>query len=721
MPCMVQHPFSDPDLDIEERIDDLISRLTLGEKTSQLLYASPEISRLGIPAYNWWNEALHGVGRAGRATVFPQAIGLAATFDPALVGRVATAIADEARAKHHEAARNGQHGQYKGLTFWTPNINIFRDPRWGRGQETYGEDPYLTGEIGAAFVRGLQGSDQHYLKTAACAKHYAVHSGPEPERHVFDAVVDDHDLWETYLPAFKRLVDEGVESVMGAYNRMNGEPCCGSELLLVTILRGEWEFAGHVVSDCGAVGDFHEHHKVTSTAAESAALAVHKGCDLNCGKVYEHLNEALERNLLDEADIDRSLRRLLRTRFKLGMFDPPDRVRFAATPMSVVHSEAHRELARQAARESIVLLKNKGILPLPSDTERAMVVGSNATNVEILMGNYYGMSPQLTTILEGIAAKVSEYTIIDFAKDCHIDHPSAESLKRGFYAGRAAKVVIACLGLAPMLEGEEGESIASTARGDRESIKLPQHQVDYIKSMAGGDAKLVLVLAGGSAIDFSDIEDLCDAIVMVWYPGEAGGEAIAEVLFGETTPSGRLPVSFPREEDLPPFRDYSMRGRTYRYAKARPIYPFGYGLSYTNFAYGAATASENQLPVLGPRTDGHAAAREGTAITVTVEVTNSGRITGDEVVQVYWRAVQAPFACPEATLVGFRRSRIAAGKTKRVAIEIPTERLTLVDAGGRSARPPGDYELLIAGASPGERSRELGVAFAAPIHIAVGE
>jgi beta-glucosidase len=571
---------------LQERVRDLVSCMTLEEKVSQMVYDAPAIERLGIPAYNWWNECLHGVGRAGVATVFPQAIGLAATWDTDLIYRVATAISDEARAKHHEALRRGIHKQYLGLTFWSPNVNIFRDPRWGRGQETWGEDPFLTGEMGAAFVRGLQGDHPKYMKTAACAKHYAVHSGPEKDRHAFNAVVSRRDLYATYLPAFKKLVTEAkVEAVMGAYNRLLGEPCCASQLLLGEILRGQWDFQGHVVSDCWALNDIHTSHQVTQDAAESAALALKAGCDIECGATYAYLGEAVERGLITEADIDRSLVRTLTTRFKLGMFDPPSEVPYASIPMSVVGCEAHRQLAYEAAAKSVVLLKNKdNILPIGDQVRSIFITGPTAANVDILLGNYFGLNTTLTTLLEGIVGCVPEGIRIEYHPGCQLTAPNAIPISWAPFMAERSDLTIACMGTSPLMEGEQGASILSAQEGDRSDIALPESQAAYIRAIAARGAKIVLVLTGGSPIALGELADLVQAVVFVWYPGQEGGKAVADVLFGQAVPSGKLPLTFPRSlDDLPPFEDYNMAGRTYRYSTAEPLYPFGFGLSYSRF------------------------------------------------------------------------------------------------------------------------------------------
>lgn len=689
-----QFPYQNPDLPIEDRIADLLSRLTLDEKIDQMGYQAAAIPRLSIPAYNYWNEALHGVARNGRATVFPQAIGMAATWNPELVRRVASAIGDEARAKYHEALRNkGFSDWYQGLTFWSPNINIFRDPRWGRGQETWGEDPYLTGEMGAAFVRGLQGDDPRYLKAAACAKHYAVHSGPESSRHTFDAHPTRRDLRETYLPAFKKLVTEArVEAVMGAYNRVYGEPSCASQLLLNDILRGEWGFEGHVVSDCGAITDFHANHKVTADEVESAALAVRMGCDLACDGVISNLREAILRGIITEAEIDKSLARTLHTRFKLGMFDPQEQVPYAQTPLEVVGCDAHRALAREAAAQSIVLLKNtKNLLPLMPATRSIAVVGPNAASLDPLLGNYAGINERMTTFLEGIIAGAPADTRIEYRAAV----PLAQSI-RNLFKGMGAEsvsfdVTIVCVGLSPLLEGEEGDAILSPD-GDRDDICLPEHQADYIKHLHNYGGKTVLVLNAGSALDISEVEPLVDAILYAWYPGQEGGNALADVLFGKTLPSGKLPISFPRLADLPAFDDYNMAGRTYRYMAEEPLYPFGFGLSFTTFAY-------RDIHVDSPKSSGFEA---------TVSAQNTGSVAANEVVQFYLSALESRLPAPISKLIGFQRVHLQPGESKTVELTVTPEMLMLYDEDGIQKLEPGKFRLTAGGCSPGARSLALG-------------
>jgi len=673
----------------EKRIGDLISQMTPEEKVSQLLHTSPAIPRLGIPEYNWWNECLHGVARAGLATVFPQAIALAATFDDDFVWEVANAISDEARAKHNEAIKQGNRGQYWGLTFWTPTINIFRDPRWGRGQESYGEDPCLTGRIGAAMVRGLQGDNpEETLKLAACAKHYAVHSGPEKQRHTFNAVVSKKDLFETYLPAFRALVDAGVESVMGAYNRTLGEPCCGSKYLLREILRDEWGFRGHVVSDCWAVRDFHENHKITSSPEESAALALNNGCDLNCGCTYPFLTLALKKGLVTEEAIDTALARLLRTRFKLGMFDEPEKSPYYSLGRDVINCDKHRRLALEAARKSIVLLKNDGgLLPLDNSPKRISLVGPGAANIHALLGNYYGLSSRFVTILEGLAEKTGrKYGIsLDYRQAClqyEANHPS--NMEFGF--ANPPDVLIAVLGLDGAMEGEEGDAIASGSNGDREYVELPPWQLAFLRQVKASGKPVILVLTGGSPIAIP--EDAADAVLFAWYSGEEGGTAVADVIFGDTVPSGKLPLTFPAATaQLPPYDDYAMKGRTYRYMTEQPLYPFGFGLSYTSFAFDAPVLDRGEISA-------------GGEVALSVNVSNTGTRTADAVVQVYVSGDDAGADAPAFSLRAFKRVAVTKGATVPVEFVLPAGAFETVNADGESVLVPGSYTVHVADAAP---------------------
>jgi len=682
----------------EEQIKDLISKMTLKEKVSQLLYTSEAIPRLGIPEYNWWNECLHGVARAGLATIFPQAIALAATFDEDFVREVASAISDEGRAKYNEAVKLANRGQYWGLTFWTPNINIFRDPRWGRGQETYGEDPYLTGRIGLAFVQGLQGDDPENLKAAACAKHFAVHSGPEKLRHTFDAVISKKDLFETYLPAFKLLVENGVEAVMGAYNRTLGEPCCGSKYLLKDILRGRWGFKGHVVSDCWAIRDFHENHKVTSSPEESAALALNAGCDVNCGCTYPYLTVSHEKGLVTTEAIDTALTRLLRTRFKLGMFDPQEKSPWARLGREQINSEEHRRLALEAARKSIVLLKNEGnLLPLDGSAKKILLIGPGAANIHTLIANYYGVSSRLITILEGLGEKIRDkYAInLEYRQAC-LQYSENNSSNKAFGISNPPDIIVAVFGLDNAMEGEEGDAIASDSNGDRDYIELPPWQLAYLRSVRQSGKPVILVLTGGSAIAVP--EDIADAIIFAWYPGEQGGRAVADIIFGDTVPSGKLPITFPAStSQLPPYEDYSMRGRTYRYMTEKPLWPFGFGLSYTTFRFDACELSAPSIS-------------RGEKITALVKLSNTGKYDAEEVIQIYIAKANRSEDDPIVSLRAFRRVFIPAGKTASVEFALDSAAFETINEEGESVLIPGSYTVIAADAAPLPAALEKGAA-----------
>ncbi len=673
----IDRRYSDSSLPPEERAEILVAQMTLREKIAQMLHRVPPIPRLDVPAYNWWNECLHGVGRAGRATVFPQSIGLAATFNVPLVSRVADVISDEARAKHHQALRQENRSMYVGLTFWTPNINIFRDPRWGRGQETYGECPYLTARMGVAFVKGLQGNDPRYLKLVATPKHYAVHSGPEPLRHSFDAVVSPRDLRETYLPAFQACVQEaGAWSVMGAYNRTNGEPCCGSHTLLQKILREEWGFPGYVVSDCWAIKDFHETHKVTASPEESVAMAVKNGCDLNCGDIYPRLLEAVKLGLISEEAITRSVQRLFTARFKLGMFDPEKKVPWAKLSPKIVNCASHRRLALRAARESVVLLKNEGnLLPLKKDANSILVVGPIACAMDVLLGNYNGIAPQLTTLLEGVTGAVSAGSKVTWC--------AGKGMADLEWHLNDVDVVIACLGFTPEMEGEEiGDvGVQGEGGGDRLKIGLPGKQLELLQKIHSSGKPVVLLLTGGSPIELNWAKENIPAIVMAWYPGEAGGQAVADVLFGDYNPAGRLPVTFIKSlDDIPPFADYAMRGRTYRFMEKEPLYPFGYGLSYTTFKY-------SNLRTQGLR--------------VSVDVRNTGDCDGDEVVQLYFSNKAADVPVPIRQLAGFRRLHLRKGQKKTVVFVLKREQLAAYDDEGKPSVKAGKYVIHVGGGQTG--------------------
>jgi len=674
----LDYSFRDPNLPPGDRAAILVGQMTLREKIAQMLHAAPPIPRLEVPAYNWWNECLHGVARAGRATVFPQAIGMAATFNEPLVAKIAEVISDEARAKHHQALRQNHRGMYLGLTHWSPNINIFRDPRWGRGQETYGECPHLTARLGVAFVKGLQGNHPKYLKLVATPKHYAAHSGPEMLRHSFNAEVSQRDLRETYLPAFEACVREGgAWSVMGAYNRTNGEPCCGSDTLIRKILREEWGFPGYYVSDCWAIKDFHTTHKVTQTAEESVALAVRTGCDLNCGDIYPRLLEAVAQGLITEEEITTSVRRLFTARFKLGMFDSEELVPWSKLSPEIVNCPKHRRLAHKTAQESIVLLKNEGgLLPLSKETHSILVVGPNACDMNVLLGNYNGLAPQLTTLLEGITGAVSAGS--------KVTYNSGNSPVELDWFLSDADLVIACLGSTPEMEGEEAGDVGvqdGDGGGDRLRIDLPGRQMEILKTLKASGKPVVLVVTGGSPVELSWAKENIPAILMVWYPGEAGGHAVADVLFGDYNPAGRLPVTFIKSlDDIPEFTDYSMRGRTYRFMEKEPLYPFGHGLSYTTFAYANL------------RTSG---------LKVNVDVTNSGALDGDEVVQMYLTHPATDAPVPIRQLVGFRRIHLRAGQTKSVSFKLTREQFAAYDDEGNPFLPTGEFKIHAGGGQSG--------------------
>ena len=675
--------------DARKLAEQLVSRMTMEEKASQLRYDAPAIPRLGIPAYNWWNEALHGVARAGTATVFPQAIALAAVFDEDFHQQVAETISVEARAKYNAQSAHGDRDIYKGLTMWSPNINLFRDPRWGRGHETYGEDPCLTSHLGVRFIKGLQG-DGEYMRVAACAKHFAVHSGPEAIRHEFDAVATPKDMTETYLPAFKAAVEAGVEAFMGAYNRVNGEPACGSKALLVDLLRGAWGFEGHVTSDCWAIRDFHENHHVTDTAPESAALALKNGCDLNCGNTYLHMLQAYQEGLVTEEDITRSAVRLFTARYLLGCF--ADDCEYDSLPYTLVDSDEHNALAQKAAEKAMVLLKNNGILPLdPKKLTTVAVVGPMAASDLVLKGNYYGTASRSVTLLEGIRAYLEPFgvrVLYSAGSDRvvnrveHLAQPD-DRIAEAVICAENADVVIACVGLDETLEGEEGDTGNFSASGDKVTLSLPESQQRLMAALAATGRPLVTVLTVGSALNVPE----GDAQLLAWYPGQAGGTALARILFGEVSPSGCLPVTFYKGlDDLPEFTDYSMVNRTYRYFTGEPLYPFGYGLSYTSFA-------ADSLKVAGDE--------------VTLRVTNTGAMDAETVVQVYVRAADNPDAPLHPALAAFRRVAIGAGEAKDVTLTVDPNAWTVVNAAGERI-PAGPVFDLYAGLhQPDARSEAL--------------
>jgi len=696
-----------PSLPIETRVDDLIRQMTPEEKVYQLMNNSPAIQRLHVPEYDWWNEALHGVARSGVATVFPQPIGMAATFDDSLVHQVATDISDEARAMYNAAVKKNYRMRFGGLTFWTPNINIFRDPRWGRGQETYGEDPYLTSRMGVALVRGLQGDDPHYLKVAACAKHYAVHSGPERLRHQFDAVVSPKDLWETYLPAFHALVNAKVEAVMCAYNRTDGEACCANTYLLEDVLRKQWGFKGHIVSDCDAIADIYEGHKLVSSKTGAAALALQRGVNLNCGDTYLSLIDALKQGLVTQKEIDSSLAVLLRTRFRLGLFDPAGSNPYDRIPESVINSPEHRALARKVAEKSMVLLKNDGVLPLSDGLKKYYVTGPNAAAVDVLLGNYYGVNDRLVTILEGLAGHVQPGSQMTYRQGVLLDRPNVNPIDWASGEAQTADATIAVLGISGLLEGEEGESLASPSFGDRLDYNIPSAQMAYLRKLKKGNPHPVIaVITGGSPMNLAEVQELADAVLLVWYPGEEGGNAVADILFGRVSPSGKLPVTFPKSYDqLPPYTDYSMKGRTYRYMTAEPLYPFGFGLSYTSFSY-------SDLQVSKPRI------KKDEPVNVEVTLTNTGKYASDEVAQLYVTHEDLPNE-PLFALKGFRRVSLAPGVSMKLHFTLTPQQLSLIDEKGQSFVPAGKVRISVAGSLPGARSERLGAAKAVETEVEI--
>ena len=682
----------DLSLSFRARAAALVAQMTLEEKVSQMMHRSPAISRLKIPAYTWWNECLHGVGRAGLATVFPQSIGMAASFDTGLEKRVAAAISDEARAKFNEFQRKGYTSMYSGLTFWSPNINIFRDPRWGRGQETLGEDPYLSGRMGVAFVKGLQGNDRRYLKTAACAKHFAAHSGPEAGRNAFNSLVSQRDLRETYLPAFKALVQDGnVESVMTAYNRLNWHPCSAHRELLQGILRDEWKFAGHVVSDCGAIENIHNHHKTSCSDYAAAADAVEAGCDLCCGGAYAALLTAVEKGCITEETITRAAERLFVTRMKLGLFDPPKNVPWSKLDASVVASDAHRKLALEAAEKCVVLLKNDGVLPLDAKRVKSLgVCGPVSQDAAVMLGNYNGYAREITTMLSGIAAAGGAGVHVVHMKGCDVTGGGEVPSGGLYWCFEFCDVIIACVGYTPDLEGEEGDAFNADAGGDRRKIGLPGRQQELLEAVCSQGKPVIAIVTGGSAIDLAWAHEHCAAVLMTWYAGEAGGEAVGRILFGKANPAGRLPVTFPKSlDDVPEFTDYAMAGRTYRFSAAAPLYPFGYGLSYTQFRYSGLKLSKKTIAA-------------GDPVTVSVDVKNTGKLAGDEVAQLYLCHADATLPVPRLHLEGFTRvSKLRPGESRRIEFKLAPEQFTAYRDDGTPVIEPGRYTLSVGGGQPG--------------------
>ncbi len=714
--------YLDRNLSFALRAKDLVSRMTTEEKIAQIISAAPALERLGIPEMDWWSEALHGVAREGTATMFPQSIGLAATFDPQLVGQIGRAVGKEARIKYEQYSSHGVRDLFKGLSFYSPNVNIFRDPRWGRGQETYGEDPLLTSRMGVEYIRGLQGDDPDYLLTAACAKHYAVHSGPEPIRHEFNAEVSPKDLHETYLPAFEAAVKEGkVAQIMGAYNRTLDEPCCASELLLQKILREDWDFEGMVVSDFTALKDFHTGHKVTKDAAESAALALKHGCDMNLGFVYMDLPESLERGLITEEDIDKACVNVMIQRLRLGLYEEPACLK---VDHELLDGPEHRALNLKAARESLVLLKNDGLLPLTGKFRSIAVLGPNAMSISALKGNYHGEASEYITVLDGICRAAGEDVRIRYSVGCELtpyqvpgkrENKTGDDASVSFFdkvpptfnlmeltghgdreaealaMAEESEAVVLVLGLDESVEGEEmmgGYGCDEFAGGDKKTLLLPSNQRKLMEDVLELGKPTVVVLLAGSALSVDDAR--VGALVQAWYPGALGGQAVGELLFGKYSPSGRLPVTFYRSiEDLPPFTDYAMKNRTYRYYTGEPLYPFGYGLSYTTFRYKDLLAK---------------AAEE---VSVSVKVKNEGDMAGREVVQAYVRWDEGDDNQPRWHLCALEDIFLQAGEEKTVELIIPQDALYTYREDGSRAVEKGSYTLWVGGGQPDQRTAEL--------------
>ena len=683
-----------------KRAEELVSRMTIEEAASQLRFDAPAIERLGIPEYNWWNEGLHGVARAGTATSFPQSIALGATFDEELMGKIGETVSTEGRAKYNEISAMGDRDIYKGLTFWSPNINVFRDPRWGRGQETYGEDPYLISRLAIPFIKGLQG-DGEYMKAAACAKHFAVHSGPEAKRHEFDAKATPKDMRETYFPAFEACIKEaGVEAVMGAYNRTNGEPCCGHSYIK-DIIRDEWGFEGHFVSDCWAIRDFHEHHKVTKNSEESAALALNKGCDLNCGCTYIHLMKAYNKGLVNEKAIRDAAVRLFTTRYLLGMFDKTE---YDGLNYLDVETKESIALAKRASDEAVVMLKNDGILPINKDKVKVIsVIGPNADARRPLMGNYYGTSSEYITALEGIRKAAGDDVRILYSEGCDLSLTKPDPLSRDYNTIAEAEavmnrsdLVILCIGLNETLEGEEGDQGNQYASGDKKDLSFPRPQLKLIEAVIKTGKPFITIVMTGSAMDLSRLSETSSAILQAWYPGARGGLSIGDIIFGNVSPSGKLPVTIYRStEDLPDFEDYAMKNRTYKYIEKAPLYPFGFGLTYGNIEVTGASASDTS-----------AAAREN-GFDITVSVKNTGSVKTGDVVQVYAKAMEDKNEVRNFKLVGFKRICLDAGESEDVVIAISSDALKVITEDGSKVIPEGKISIYAGLGQPDERTAEL--------------
>lgn len=685
-----------------KRATELVEQMTVEEIASQLKFDAAEIERLDVPSYNWWNEGLHGVARAGVSTMFPQAIAMGATFDEELLKEAGHIIAVEARAKYNEQHKLGDNDIYKGITLWSPNLNLFRDPRWGRGHETYGEDPYLISRLGVEFIKGIQG-DGEYMLAAACAKHFAVHSGPEALRHSFDAKASMKDMWETYLPQFEAAVKEGkVEAAMGAYNRVNGEPSCAQTYLMEEVLRGKWGFEGHFVSDCWAIRDFHESHKVTARPEESVKLALEKGCDLNCGCTYQRIMDAYREGIISLDVLKESAIRLMTTRFLLGMFDETE---FDEIKYDVIECREHLAVAERATKESVVLLKNNGILPLKKEEIRSIgVVGPNANSRSSLIGNYHGTSSRYITVLEGIQDYVGEDIRVFYSEGSHLFKDRVEPLAEAddrisevLALSNYVDLLVVCVGLDETLEGEEGDTGNSYASGDKESLELPDCQKTLLEAVASTGKPFIVINMTGSAMDLRFADEKADAVIQAWYPGARGGKTIAQILFGEISPSGKLPVTFYKDlTGMPDFTDYSMQGRTYRYIKNKPLYPFGYGLTY-----GKCKACEVKLSSEVPYSE---IQTQGTVLKVCVS--NDGAADTEDVLQVYCK-VDSPNEVDHYKLAAFKRLFVKAGEKQEVEITVPPIAFTTVNDNGERKADGNSATLYIGFAQPDERSQEL--------------
>ncbi len=690
-------PYKNSQLPIDVRVNDLVSRMTLKEKVSLMMYNAPQIDRLEIPAYNWWNECLHGIARSEeKTTVFPQPIGLAATFNPKELQKSAEMISDEGRAVYNLSVKKGNTAKrYTGLTFWTPNINIFRDPRWGRGHETYGEDPLLTAEMGIAMTKGLQGNDPNYLKLSACAKHFAVHSGPEPLRHEFNATADEHDLYDSYLPAFYRLIKEAnVSGVMCAYNSFKGQPCCGSNLFLRKILLHDWKFNGYITSDCWAISDFIYGHKTHKDSISASSDAVLHGTDLECGNVYRSLTEAVEAGMITEDQIDISLKKLLKIQFRLGMFDPQDKVPYSKIGAEVLESKPHQQQALKMARQSMVLLKNeKQLLPLSSKIKKIALLGPNANNGTTQLGNYNGIPSKNTTLLDALRAEKGIEVVYDSISDFITLHPGID-LQHYAEKYKDVDLIIYAGGISALLEGEEGDTgnVEGFYGGDRTTINLPAVQTQVMQMLQKSGKPMIFICMSGSAIAFNWESQHIPAIIQAWYGGQATGTALADILFGRYNPSGKLPITFYRSDsDLPAIEDYSMKNRTYRYFNGDVLYPFGYGLSFTKFKFKRLNVPQE--------------VQIGDTISISTEVVNMGKSAGEEVVQLYLSHKNIAPEAPNSQLVGFQKVMLQPGERKIVHFKLSPRNLAYVDETGGVNTMPGKIKVYIGNVCPNAPER----------------